>query len=90
MGPVGQPGAAVSMTLMLECDTSQQHFFCILNHKKLVYKKTVTMQNKNVHILWCRVLTESLDREDNRVILEQKVMKDPEDSPEHLVLLDFR
>lgn len=48
------------------------------------------MQNKNLHILWCRVLMESLDREDNKVILEQKVMKDPEDSPEHLVLLDFR
>lgn len=48
------------------------------------------MQHKKVNILWCRVLTESLDREDNRVILDQKVMKDPEDSPERLVLLDFR
>lgn len=48
------------------------------------------MQNKDVHTPWRRALTESWDRGDNRVTLEPKVMKDPEDSPERLVLLDFR
>lgn len=50
----------------------------------------MTMQNKDVHNLWCRVLTESWDPGVNRVTLEPKVMKDPVDSPERLVLLDCR
>lgn len=33
---------------------------------------------------------ESWDRGDNRVTLEPKEMKDPEDSPERLVQLGFR
>lgn len=40
--------------------------------------------------MWRRELTESWARGDNRVTLEPKVMKDPEDSPEHPVLLDCR
>lgn len=72
MGPVGQPGPAVSTSLN-SLRTKSASFF---RH----FQDNVF--NNIAHVFWCRVLMESLDREASRGLLELKVTKDPEDSQE--------